>query len=61
MNKHSEAQAKWDEKYTERVSLKFHKINDFEILKWLHGKPSKTQAIRDAILYYIQSNEGEEY
>ena len=57
--KKSEQQAEADRKHAIRVSLKFNKMFDYEIVQWLKKQENKQAAIKEAILYYI-SNQPEE-
>lgn len=54
--KRSMQQAEADKKHAVRISLKFNKIYDMEILQWLGKQPSKQAAIKEALQWYI-SNE----
>lgn len=51
--KRSVQQAAADEKHAVRVSLKFNKIYDYEIVQWLKKQENKQSAIKEAILTYI--------
>ncbi len=51
--KRSIQQAAADEKHAVRVSLKFNKIFDYEIVQWLKKQENKQLAIKEAILAYI--------
>lgn len=51
--KRSIQQAAADQKHAIRVSLKFNKMFDYEIVQWLNKQPNKQSAIKDAILYYL--------
>lgn len=51
----SEQQAEADKKHAVRISLKFNKMFDYEIVEWLQKQPNKQAAIKDAILYYIEN------
>ena len=51
-------QAEADRKHAMRVSLKFNKMFDYEIVEWLKKQPNKQSAIKDAILFYLE-HEGE--
>lgn len=51
--KRSQQQAAADQKHAIRVSLKFNKMFDYEIVQWLNKQPNKQYAIKDAILYYL--------
>lgn len=51
----SEQQAEADKKHAVRISLKFNKMFDYEIVEWLKKQPNKQAAIKDAILYYIEN------
>mgnify|MGYP001381185110 CR=1 FL=1 len=51
--KRSIQQASADKKHAVRVSLKFNKMFDYEIVQWLNSQPNKQQAIKNAIMYYI--------
>ena len=51
--KKSIQQAEADRKHAVRVSLKFNKMFDMEILQWLNKQPNKQAAIKEAILFYI--------
>ena len=53
------AHDRYDKENTKRVSLKFNKKTDFEILEWLDKKENKQGAIKDAIMYKISSERGE--
>ena len=55
--KRSEQQADADRKHAVRVSLKFNKMFDYEIVQWLEKQPSKQAAIKEAILYYMAEQE----
>ncbi len=55
--KESIRQAEADKKHAIRVSLKFNKNFDYEILKWLNEQPNKQGAIKDAILFYIYNKD----
>ena len=46
---------RFDRENTRRVSLKFNKNTDMEILNWLDKQDSKQGAIKNAILYKIKS------
>lgn len=50
------AQEKYDKANTKRISLKLNKNTDQKILKWLDGQNNKQGAIKDAVLFYIESN-----
>lgn len=50
----SKQQAEADRKHAIRVSLKFNKMFDYEIVEWLKKQPNKQAAIKDAILFYIE-------
>lgn len=56
--KRSMQQAEADKKHAYRLSLKFNRMFDFEIVEWLKKQPNKQAAIKDAILFYI--NHGDE-
>ena len=56
--KRSEQQYIADIRHAVRVSLKFNKIFDYEIVTWLKKQPSKQAAIKEAILYYISNIDG---
>lgn len=47
-------QAEADRKHAMRVSLKFNKMFDYEIVEWLKKQPNKQSAIKDAILFYLE-------
>lgn len=51
--KRSEQQAEADRKHAVRVSLKFNKMFDYEIVDWLKHQENKQAAIKEAILFYI--------
>ncbi len=51
--KRSIQQAAADQKHAVRVSLKFNKMFDYEIVQWLNKQPNKQCAIKDAILFYL--------
>lgn len=51
-------QAEADRRHAVRVSLKFNKVFDCEIVSWLKKQPSKQAAIKEAILFYIANNDG---
>lgn len=51
--KKSIQQATADKKHAVRVSLKFNKMFDYEIIQWLNKQPNKQAAIKEAILYYM--------
>ena len=53
------AHDRYDKENTKRVSLKFNKKTDSEILKWLDRQENKQGAIKDAIMYKIRSERGE--
>lgn len=53
-NKRSIQQAEADRKHAVRVSLKFNKMFDYEIVQWLKNQPNKQAAIKNAILFYIE-------
>lgn len=53
----SKQQAEADRKHAIRVSLKFNRMFDYEIVEWLKKQPSKQTAIKEAILYYIEHEE----
>lgn len=53
------AHDRYDRKNTRRVSLKFNKKTDTEILAWLDEQESIQGAIKDAIMYKIRSERGE--
>lgn len=53
----SKQQAEADRKHAVRVSLKFNKMFDYEIVEWLKKQPNKQSAIKEAILYYIAEQE----
>lgn len=55
--KRSIQQAAADKKHAVRVSLKFNKNFDYEILKWLDAQNNKQGAIKDAILFYIYNKD----
>lgn len=55
--KRSQQQAAADKKHTVRVSLKFNKMFDYEIVQWLQKQPNKQAAIKDAIMYYLNSDD----
>lgn len=55
--KKSLQQAEADKKHALRISLKFNKMFDYEIVKWLKKQPNKQAAIKDAILFYISNQE----
>lgn len=57
--KRSEQQAEANRKHAIRVSLKFNKMFDYEIVQWLKKQPNKQAAIKEAILYYISAEEAE--
>lgn len=57
MNKKSIQQAVADKKHAYRVSLKFNKVFDYEIVEWLRQQDNKQSAIKEAILYYIQNED----
>lgn len=50
-------QAVADNKHAVRISLKFNKIFDMEILQWLEKQPNKQGAIREALQWYIDEHE----
>lgn len=51
----SKQQAEADRKHAIRVSLKFNRMFDYEIVEWLKRQPNKQLAIKEAILYYIEN------
>ena len=53
------AHDRYDRKNTRRVSLKFNKNTDAEILAWIDKQGSIQGAIKDAIMYKIRSEQGE--
>ena len=55
--KRSSQQAEADRKHAVRVSLKFNKMFDYEIVQWLNKQPNKQSAIKDAILFYLEHEE----
>lgn len=55
--KKSLQQAEADKKHALRISLKFNKMFDYEIVEWLKKQPNKQAAIKDAILFYISNQE----
>lgn len=55
--KKSIQQASADKKHAVRVSLKLNKVFDMEIVQWLNKQTNKQAAIKEAILYYINSGE----
>ncbi len=55
--KKSIQQAEADRRHAVRVSLKFNKIFDYEIVTWLKGQPSKQAAIKEAVLFYIANKD----
>lgn len=57
--KRSIQQASADRKHAVRVSLKFNKMFDYEIVKWLQEQPNKQKAIKDAIMYYMTREDEE--
>lgn len=52
-SKRSEQQYLADSRHAYRVSLKFNRMFDYEIVQWLEKQPCKQAAIKEAILYYI--------
>lgn len=50
-------QAAADNKHAVRISLKFNKIFDYEILQWLEQQPNKQGAIKEALQWYISSEQ----
>lgn len=56
-NKRSIQQAEADKRHAIRISLKFNKIFDYEIVQWLKKQPNKQAAIKDAILFYINQDD----
>ncbi len=50
-------QTEADRKHAVRVSLKFNKIFDSEIVQWLKKQPNKQAAIKEAILFYMEQGE----
>lgn len=58
--KRSEQQAEANRKHAVRVSLKFNKMFDYEIVQWLKKQPNKQAAIKEAIQYYISAETPEE-
>lgn len=55
--KRSLQQAEADRKHAIRVSLKFNRMFDYEIVEWLKKQPNKQAAIKDAILFYMEQGE----
>ena len=55
--KKSLQQAEADKKHAIRISLKFNKMFDYEIVEWLKKQSNKQAAIKDAILFYISNQE----
>lgn len=53
----SKQQAEADRKHAVRVSLKFNKIFDYEIVEWLKKQPNKQEAIKEAIRCYMENDE----
>lgn len=53
----SDQQHNADLKHALRVSLKFNRIFDYEIVQWLKKQPNKQGAIKEAILFYINESE----
>lgn len=53
-SKRSIQQAEADRKHAVRVSLKFNKMFDYEVVEWLKKQPNKQAAIKDAILFYLE-------
>ena len=49
MNKHSEAQAKYDAKATRKYNFKFNLKNDADIIEKLDSVPSKQGYIKELI------------
>lgn len=56
-NKKSIQQAEADRKHAVRISLKLNKMFDYEIVTWLKKQPNKQAAIKEAILFYLESAE----
>lgn len=50
-------EAKSNAKHSYRVSLKFNKVHDMEIVIWLKKQTNKQAAIKDAIMYYLNSDD----
>lgn len=44
-----------NDKHSYRVSLKFNKVHDMEIVLWLKNQTNKQEAIKDAITFYLQN------
>ncbi len=53
------AHDRYDKENTKRVSLKFNRKTDFEILEWLDKQENKQGAIKDAIMCKIRLERGE--
>lgn len=53
--KKSEIEAKSNAKHSYRVSLKFNKVHDMEIVLWLKKQVNKQEAIKNAIMFYMQN------
>lgn len=53
----SKQQAEADRKHAIRVSLKFNRMFDYEIVEWLKKQPNKQAAIKDAISFYIEQED----
>lgn len=50
-------EAESNAKHAYRVSLKFNKMFDYEIVQWLKKQDNKQAAIKDAIMYYLNSDD----
>lgn len=55
--KRSEQQAAADRRHAVRISLKFNRMFDYEIVEWLKKQSNKQAAIKEAILFYIENND----
>lgn len=55
--KRSEQQAAADRRHAVRISLKFNRMFDYEIVEWLKKQTNKQAAIKEAILFYIENSD----
>jgi len=58
--KRSEQQMAADRKHAMKVSFKFNKVFDYEIVEWLQQQPNKQGAVKEAILFYLDNKDREE-
>lgn len=55
--KRSEQQAAADRRHAVRISLKFNRMFDYEIVEWLKKQTNKQAAIKEALLFYIENGD----